>query len=116
VILLGGELRTDSLDLTGPIAERDLEDYHVDWLISGCDGAQADFGFYTSDVSISNLEKKSLRIADHAAIITGSGKFGCRALTRFAPLEAIDLLVTDADLAPADQRKLRRAGLEILKV
>ena len=116
VILLGGELRTDSLDLTGPIAERDLEDYHVDWLISGCDGAQADFGFYTSDVSISNLEKKSLRIADHAAIIAGSGKFACRALTRFAPLEAIDLLVTDADLAPADQRKLRCAGLEILKV
>ena len=78
--------------------------------------AFAEYGFYTSDVSLSNLEKRSLRIADHAAIVTESGKFGRRALTRFAALSEIDLLVTDSGLADEDRRKLRRAGLEILKV
>ena len=116
VILLGGELRTNSLDLVGPVAERNLEEYHVDWLVSGCDGAFAEYGFYTSDVSLSNLEKRSLRISDRAAIVTESGKFGRRALTRFAALSEIDLLVTDAALSAEDQRKLRRAGLEILQV
>ena len=52
----------------------------------------------------------------HAAIVTESGKFGRRALTRFAALSEIDLLVTDSGLADEDRRKLRRAGLEILKV
>ena len=116
VILLGGELRTNSLDLVGPIAEKNLEEYHVDWLISGCDAAFADYGFYTSDVSLSNLEQKSIRIAAHVAIITDSSKFSKRALTRFASLEEIDLLVTDHGLSPEDQEKLEKAGLEILKV
>ena len=95
VILLGGELRTTSLDLVGPISEKNIEEYHVDWLVSGCDGAYSDYGFYTSDVSLSNLEKKSIGIADHVAIIADSTKFGRKALTRFAALKDIELLVTD---------------------
>lgn len=114
VILLGGELRATSLDLVGPVAERDLEEYHVDWLVSGCDGAFPDYGFYTSDVRLSELEKKSRRIADRAAIITDSVKFGRRALTRFASLDDIQLLVTDDELSATDREKIRAAGVEIL--
>lgn len=115
VILLGGELRTKSMDLVGPTAERTLEEYRVEWLISGCDGAFADYGFYTSDVSLSNLEKKTISIADRSAIITESGKFGRRSLTRFASLEDIELLVTDAGLAAEDEHKLAAHGIEVLK-
>ena len=115
VILLGGELRSNSLDLVGPTAERNLEDYRVDWLISGCDGAFSDYGFYTSDVSLSNLEKKSRSIAEHAAIITDSTKFGKRSLTRFASLKEVDLLVTDDGIPADDEKKLQKAGIEIIK-
>ncbi len=114
VILLGGELRTHSLDLVGPIAEKNLEEYQVDWLISGCDAALSDYGFYTSDVSVSNLEKKSLQIASKAAIITASSKFGRRALTRFATLADIDLLVTDNALPESEQSNLKKSGLELI--
>ncbi len=116
VILLGGELRTNSLDLVGSIAEKNLEEYHVDWLISGCDAALSDYGFYTSDVSVSNLEKKSLQIAAHAAIIADSSKFGKRALTRFATLDEIDLLVTDDELSAEDTENIQKSGLKLIKV
>ena len=116
VILLGGELRTHSLDLVGPIAEKNLEEYQVDWLISGCDAALSDYGFYTSDVSVSNLEKKSLGIASKAAIITTGNKFGRRALTRFATLEEIDLLVTDSELPDSDAGTLKVSGMELIQV
>ena len=116
VILLGGELRSNSLDLVGPIAEKNLEEYHVDWLISGCDAALSDYGFYTSDISVSNLEKKSLSIASHAAIITDSSKFGRRALTRFATLDDIDLLITDDGISSADVENLTNSGLELIQI
>lgn len=116
VILLGGELRTNSLDLVGPIAEKNLEEYHVDWLVSGCDAALSSYGFYTSDVSVSNLEKKSLQIAAKAAIICDSSKFGKRALTRFATLDEIDLLVTDDQLSAGDSALLKDSSLELLCV
>lgn len=116
VILLGGELRTNYLDLVGSIAEKNLAEYHVDWLVSGCDAALSDYGFYTSDVSVSNLEKRSLEIASRAAVIADSSKFGRRALTRFATLDEIDLLVTDNELPEADVENLENSNLKLLMV
>ncbi|OQA83474.1 MAG: Glucitol operon repressor [Lentisphaerae bacterium ADurb.Bin242] len=116
VILLGGELRTNSLDLVGPMAERNLEEYHVDWLVSGCDGALAGNGFYTSDMSLSNLEKRSISIASHVAVITESGKFGKKALTCFASVNAVDLLVTDYGLPAGEAALLKKAGMEVILV
>ncbi len=116
VILLGGELRTGSMDLVGPVAEKNLEEYQVDYLVTGCDGASADFGFYTSDVRLSNLEKKMISIAHRMAVITESTKFRCRSLTRFATPDDVDLLVTDGDLAPESVRKLAAKQVEILLV
>ena len=49
-------------------------------------------------------------------IIADSSKFGRRALTRFASLKDIDLLVTDDELVPDDEVKLKKAGIEIIKV
>ncbi len=115
VILLGGELRSTSLDLVGPVAERNIADYHVDYLISGCDAASSDYGFYTSDMNLSNLEKKSIHIADKTAVITTSFKFGKKALTRFASREEVDILVTDEELSEKDSENLS-PFMEIVKV
>lgn len=116
VILLGGELRSNSLDLVGHIGEKNIEEFHVDWLISGCDGAFSDLGFYTSDSSLARLEKMSMKIADHAAIITQSSKFGKRALSRFASLDDIDLLVTDSKLRKDDFKRLQDADINVVTV
>ncbi|MBR2509783.1 MAG: DeoR/GlpR transcriptional regulator [Lentisphaeria bacterium] len=116
VILLGGELRSTSLDLVGHIGEKNIEEFHVDWLISGCDGAFSDLGFYTSDSSLASLEKMSMKIADHAAIITQNGKFGKRALSRFASLNDIDLLITDSKLKSDDIQRMKNAGINVVTV
>ncbi|MCI5779936.1 MAG: DeoR/GlpR family DNA-binding transcription regulator [Lentisphaeria bacterium] len=116
VILLGGELRSNSLDLIVTSAEKMLENYSVDWLISGCDAASVDDGFYTADVSLANLETKSLSIAQHVAVITESDKFGRRAFARFATLQDVDLLVTDDGLPDPAVRALRAGGVEVLQV
>lgn len=116
VILLGGELRSTSLDLVGHIGERNIEEFHVDWLISGCDGAFSDLGFYTSDSSLASLEKMSMKIADHAAIITQSSKFGKRALSRFASLNDIDLVVSDSKLKNDDIQRMKNANINVITV
>ncbi|NLF94339.1 MAG: DeoR/GlpR transcriptional regulator [Oligosphaeraceae bacterium] len=114
VILLGGELRSTSLDLVGPLAESNLGQYHVDWLVSGCDGALSSRGFFTSDFSLSHLEKKSIGIASRVAIITESRKFGQASLTCFVEPRQVQLLVTDPALPPAEAAPLRAAGIEIV--
>ena len=98
VILTGGELRTTSMDLVGPAAEKYLSDYHIDLLLTGCDGADAQQGFYTSDLNLASYEKLSVKISDKIFILTESTKFGRKALAKFAELNDIDGLVTDNGL------------------
>ncbi|WP_176014968.1 DeoR/GlpR family DNA-binding transcription regulator [Victivallis sp. Marseille-Q1083] len=116
VILPGGELRSTSLDLIGPIAEREIGEFQVEWAVSGCDGALPGYGFYTSDMNLSRLEARSIGIADHVAIISESAKFGRKALTRFAAVREVDLLVTDDRLEAEAADALRREKVKIIQV
>ena len=115
VILLGGELRTDQMDLMGPVAEKNLREYHVEWLVTGCDAADPERGLFTSDLSVSNLERESVKIASHVAVVTASEKFALRAFVKFADFNDIDLLVTDSQLAPSIASQLKEHGLEIIR-
>ena len=117
VILPGGELRSNSLDLVVTSAEKTLENYCVDWLISGCDAASVeDDGFYTADVGLANMETSSLGIAQHVAVITESGKFGRRSFVKYASPRDIDLLVTDVGIPDNALRSLRASGVEVVLV
>jgi DeoR/GlpR family transcriptional regulator of sugar metabolism len=116
VILTGGELRTTSMDLVGPAAEKYLSDYHVDLLLTGCDGADSQEGFYTSDLNLASYEKLSVKIADKTFILTESSKFERKALAKFAELNEIDSLITDNNLKAIDREILARREIKIITV
>lgn len=113
VILIGGELRTNSLDLVGPAAEKYLSEYHIDLLVTGCDGADAQHGFYTSDLNLANLEKMSVKVSDKVIVITESCKFGKKALVKFAEITDVDTIITDNNLKSIDRELINRKGVEV---
>lgn len=116
VILPGGELRSSSLDLVGDIAEREVMAFHVNWLVSGCDAADARAGFYTSDRKLSRLEQKTISLAERVAIVTESHKFRLPALTRFATPRQVQLLVTDDGLPDESREFLEKEGVKVVLV
>ena len=115
VMLPGGELRSSSLDLVGPIAEREVAQFRVDWLVSGCDSADAT-GFYTSDANLSRLEQATISLAKKTAVVTESRKFRLTALTRFATAAQVNLLVTDDGLPTRVREALENAGVRVVLV
>ena len=115
VILTGGELRNTSLDLVGPAAEKYLSEYNVDLLITGCDGADAQEGFYTSDLNLANYEKLCVKISEKVFILTESCKFKRRAFAQFAELKDVNCIVTDNKLQKLDREFLTRSGIEIFQ-
>ena len=116
VILIGGELRTTSLDLVGPAAEKYLSEYHIDLLVTGCDGADAEQGFYTSDLNLANLEKLSAKVSDKVIVITESRKFGRKALVKFAEIADVDAIITDSSLKAIDRELITRKGVDVITV
>jgi DeoR family transcriptional regulator of aga operon len=113
VILIGGELRTTSLDLVGPAAEKYLSEYHIDLLVTGCDGADAQQGFYTSDLNLANLEKLSTKVSEKVIVITEIRKFGRKALVKFAEIADVDAIITDSRLKAIDRELITRKGVEV---
>ena len=114
VLLTGGCLRRQSLDLTGPVTEQNIDEYHVDMLIAGCDGAVADEGFFTKDVNLAAMEQKAVRIASKVVIVTESHKFAKRSLAKFADISDVSMIVTDDKISSADVATLKRQKITLL--
>ena len=116
VILTGGSLRADSLDLVGPVAEKNLDEYYIDILITGCDGATATEGFFTKDLNLAAMERKSVEKSRKVILATESSKFRHPSFVKFAAPDKISVLVTDPALTDADEQALCRVGIEVIKV
>ncbi|MBU8901455.1 MAG: hypothetical protein KOO69_01810, partial [Victivallales bacterium] len=114
VILTGGTLRNNSLDLVGPVTEKNINEYYIDILISGCDGAIAEEGFFTKDVSLAEMERKSVKQSGKVIIVSESYKFDNPAFVKFASPQDVTTLITDTNLTPEKHASLRKAGLEII--
>lgn len=114
VILLGGSLRRNSMDLTGPLSEKNLDELHIDMLFTGCDGAISEEGFFTSDLSLAELERKSVLRTKTVAVVTESGKFGRKALAKFASPEDVQVVITDKNISRADKSRLEKDKIKVL--
>lgn len=114
VILTGGSLRSDSLDLVGPVAEKNIDEYYIDILISGCDGAMAGEGFFTHDLNLASMERKSVQKSRNVIIVTESAKFGRPSFAKFASVAEVSAVITDAGLSQADRESLQVAGVEVV--
>ena len=116
VILTGGTLRADSLDLVGPVAEKNLDEYYIDVLITGCDGASGGEGFFTKDLNLAAMERKSVDKSRRVIVVTESAKFRHPSVVKFAETARVGLVITDQDLQQADETLLSKVGVEIVKV
>lgn len=114
VILTGGTLRSNSLDLVGPITEKNIDEYYIDMLFSGCDGAKSDEGFFTKDLELAEMERKSVEKSHKVIIVTESHKFNNPSFVKFASPEETSTLITDSDLKDQDRINLEKHGVEVI--
>jgi len=116
VLLLGGFLRWEFPSVYGPMTEKMLGEIRVDTLFIGCDGAFVDDGFYSNDLHVSSLEQEMTQIASQVVVVTESTKFGKRAFSRYATVDEVNVVVTDAGISDQDRRGLEERGVTVVSV
>jgi DeoR/GlpR family transcriptional regulator of sugar metabolism len=104
VVLTGGE-RTPSDALVGPVAVGALHRLHVDWLLMGVHGMDAEAGFTTPNLLEAETNRALVRSARRVAVVADSSKWGVVGLSTIASLSDVDVVVTDDGLEP-DARQL----------
>jgi DeoR family L-fucose operon activator len=116
VISTGGQLSPRSLSFVGPLAERSLDQYHVDKAFLSCKGLHVERGISESNELQALIKRKMISIADHVTILADYSKIGTQALTHVAGWEDIDRLITDDQADVKIVSELRDAGVEVVRL
>jgi len=114
VMIFGGYIRKEVPDLIGPLTEKYLTEFHADKLFIGCDGIVIDQGLYTSDLYLSSIDEKMMKIADRVILITDSSKFGKKAFMKYSTVDIIDTVVTDSNINQNVIKQLSDRGIRVL--
>ncbi len=108
VVLLGGTLRRDAAAVSGPIAERALEDLRVKTAFLSATGLLPDSGLYEVDISEAQLKRKMIAAAGATVALIDASKLGKVDLNLFARLDQISRLLVNDALTPEWRSTLER--------
>jgi len=110
---LGGTMRHTSLSCGGPIAEATMRRLFADTAFISARGLSLRRGLTEANSAESALKEIMMANATRVVALVDSSKLGRTALSFFAPLERVNMLVTDDGADLETLGRLREAGLEI---
>lgn len=115
--LTGGELRPGELSLTGPAAIESLRGYNVDLAFIGIAGIRPDHGLTEYNPEDAWVKKAAIFAAraGRAIVVADSSKLMTVALNNVAPLEAVEVLITDLDADPEVIERIAESGVEVIQ-
>ncbi|MBI4573680.1 MAG: DeoR/GlpR transcriptional regulator [candidate division NC10 bacterium] len=114
VVALGGVARPASGSLTGPLAEKTLEEIRVDRAFLGTTGITPRWEASNSDMDLAVLQRRILSVARESYLLADHTKFGRTGLAIVSPLRAFTSVITDADLPPNLQTQIRKHARKLI--
>ncbi|GAA3192883.1 MULTISPECIES: DeoR/GlpR family DNA-binding transcription regulator [Streptomyces] len=113
VVLTGG-VRTPSDTLVGPVADAAIRSLHFDLLFLGVHGISVKAGLSTPNLAEAETNRHFMRSARRVVVVADHTKWGTVALSSFATLEQVDVVVTDAGLAPEARERFAELPPELV--
>ena len=115
-ILLGGNCRVGSFDLSGPLAEKGIESFRADKALLGTDGMSVDGGVTTGDIYTAKMTELMCRLASEVIVVTDHTKIGKNSFSKYVDIKDIDKLITDKNAKKTYLEKVRKIGVEVITV
>jgi DeoR/GlpR family transcriptional regulator of sugar metabolism len=116
VISTGGILSPRSLSYIGPLAERSLDQYHVDKAFLSCKGVHLQRGISESNELQALIKAKMIDVSDETFVLADNSKFGQQSFAQVAGWERIRHVVTDAGADGDTVDELRKLGVGVVQL
>lgn len=114
--VVGGQFRPASESFVGPIALRELEQFHVKLAFVGTDGFDFATGLTTHLVEGAEIVKKMAAQAERTVLTADSTKHGRAGFVRVLSLDALDTILTDSRIDREFLTRCAERGLDIRTV
>ncbi len=95
VILLGGELNPEQQSSSGVLCEEMLTKFHIDKAFISVGGVSLTTGISDYDVNESMMSKVMISVSKEVIVLADQNKMGVQAFCQIAPLDAVDVLISD---------------------
>jgi DeoR family transcriptional regulator, aga operon transcriptional repressor len=116
LVVIGGNARSESYELIGPIAEKTLADHHIDITFLGVDGISAAHGCTTHDQLEAATDSAFVRSSSQIVVVADHTKIGEATFAKICPLSDVHDLVTDASAPGHHLANIADAGVTVTTV
>lgn len=114
VQLLGGAVRAITQAVVGATALRTLALMRADVAFIGTNALTIDHGLSTADAQEAAVKSAMVTNAQRVVVLCDSSKIGNDYLVSFAPLDAIDVVITDSGAPESFIEDLQRNDIEVV--
>ena len=114
VVMTGGILRPQSLELVGVLAENTFTAVNIGTAVLGADGITAATGVTTHDETEARTNRAMVAKAQRTVVVTDGSKVGRVALAQMASTDQIDIIITDSSADPVELELIRAAGVQVI--
>jgi DeoR family transcriptional regulator of aga operon len=115
-IVTGGVMRHGEMSLTGARAEAAFGDLNCDTVFLGVAGVSADKGLTEYNLDDANVKRAVLASGRRVIVLADATKIGAVAFVTVAPMNVVDLLITNASPDDSVVRSIKEQGVEVLHV
>jgi DeoR family transcriptional regulator, aga operon transcriptional repressor len=113
LIVTGGVVRSESYELSGPIAEASLTGLNLDVAFIGVDGIDARAGCTTHQEVEAHTNGIMISCSRRVVVVADSSKIGKVAFARICEVGAVSELITDEDADPEAAAALTESGVRV---
>ena len=114
LLMTGGEVRSNTYALVGPMARSAFKGFHADKLFLGAQGINLERGLSTSNMLESEVKQTMLNVTKEVILVAHSAKMGQIHFHTFALWDSVHTLVTDSGLPEPILEQLRTMGINVL--
>lgn len=115
LFMAGGEFRQNSQAFLGSGTKAFLEGLYVNKAFVGTTGV-SEIGFSVFHFSDAEIKQTMIKSSKETYMIADASKFGKRSMNLFAPLECVDMIITDNSLSDFWVSLVENKGVTLIKV
>lgn len=114
VILIGGDLHSNSLATRGTAAERQLSDFRFDIAFLGCNAISPEGDVLVGNLTETGIKRQALKIAHKVYLLADSSKFDQYSLVSYASVKDFNGIITDNNIKKETEKRIIENGGKLI--
>ncbi len=114
VMMIGGELRRNTLSCRGTVSEEAIEQFRVNIAFLGLNAIDENGDLFIANATESGFKKKVMKISDATFILADSTKLNKNSFCKFANISEINGIIVDSGITQDQYENLIGLGANVI--